>query len=160
MVPAFCFSLSGHTRYSTAGVSEMTNCQPFVVETLHGLIALGHNGELVNANPLKQKVFLQFYTPLKRTSPLKIMQDTIYNFCSKANIFMITTAWKWCMYYLRNYIKFDIDLFYLVVAERSRFVLRVGQWANNATFGLSSTWRWTTRSRLDSKVIFTWCNFH
>ena len=58
LVSVLCVSLLGHTRYSTAGVSEMTNCQPFVVETLHGLIALGHNGELVNANPLKQKVFL------------------------------------------------------------------------------------------------------
>ena len=78
------FLLSGHTRYSTAGVSEMTNCQPFVVETLHGLIALGHNGELVNANPLKQKVFLQIHTPSKRIYAFKIMQDAIYNFCSKS----------------------------------------------------------------------------
>ncbi|CAH1778054.1 unnamed protein product [Owenia fusiformis] len=46
----------GHNRYSTAGNSELTNCQPFVVETLHGLIAVAHNGELVNANSLKQKV--------------------------------------------------------------------------------------------------------
>jgi len=46
----------GHTRYSTAGGSEVINCQPFVVETLHGLIAVAHNGELVNANPIKQKV--------------------------------------------------------------------------------------------------------
>ena len=34
----------------------MLNCQPLVVETLHGLISLAHNGELVNANPLKQTV--------------------------------------------------------------------------------------------------------
>ena len=53
----FIFNL-GHTRYCTAGVSEITNCQPFVVETLHGLISLGHNGELVNANPLKQTVII------------------------------------------------------------------------------------------------------
>ena len=32
------------------------NVQPFVVETLHGLIAVAHNGELVNANSLKTKV--------------------------------------------------------------------------------------------------------
>lgn len=46
----------GHTRYSTAGNSELVNCQPFVVETLHGQIAVAHNGELVNAKGLKQKV--------------------------------------------------------------------------------------------------------
>ena len=50
------FMFTGHTRYSTTGHSEMVNCQPFVVETLHGLIAVAHNGELVNARPLKQKV--------------------------------------------------------------------------------------------------------
>ncbi|KAL3879046.1 hypothetical protein ACJMK2_031360 [Sinanodonta woodiana] len=46
----------GHTRYSTIGCSEMVNIQPFVVETLHGLIAVAHNGELVNAKQLKDKL--------------------------------------------------------------------------------------------------------
>ncbi|XP_043546340.1 amidophosphoribosyltransferase [Chiloscyllium plagiosum] len=46
----------GHTRYSTSGISELQNCQPFVVETLHGKIAVAHNGELVNAKKLKMKV--------------------------------------------------------------------------------------------------------
>ena len=34
----------------------MSNVQPIVVETLHGLIAVAHNGELYNAKALKQKV--------------------------------------------------------------------------------------------------------
>ncbi|MFT7809457.1 amidophosphoribosyltransferase [Arapaima gigas] len=46
----------GHTRYSTTGVSELHNCQPFVVDTLHGKIAVAHNGELVNAAALRKKV--------------------------------------------------------------------------------------------------------
>ncbi|KAH3842001.1 amidophosphoribosyltransferase-like [Dreissena polymorpha] len=46
----------GHTRYSTFGGSDVSNIQPFVVETLHGLIAVAHNGELVNSGPLKQKL--------------------------------------------------------------------------------------------------------
>lgn len=46
----------GHTRYSTAGSSDVVNCQPFVVETLHGKIGVAHNGELVNANSLKKKL--------------------------------------------------------------------------------------------------------
>ena len=49
-------SFPGHTRYSTSGCSEAINCQPFIVETLHGRIAVAHNGELVNAAPLKHKV--------------------------------------------------------------------------------------------------------
>ncbi|KAM9329024.1 amidophosphoribosyltransferase [Gastrophryne carolinensis] len=46
----------GHTRYSTSGNSALENCQPFVVETLHGKIAVAHNGELVNAAWLKRKL--------------------------------------------------------------------------------------------------------
>ncbi|CAG5135409.1 unnamed protein product [Candidula unifasciata] len=46
----------GHVRYSTHGLSEATNIQPFVVESLHGLIAVAHNGELVNAKNLKRKL--------------------------------------------------------------------------------------------------------
>ncbi|XP_034085883.1 amidophosphoribosyltransferase [Gymnodraco acuticeps] len=45
-----------HTRYSTTGFSELQNCQPFVVDTLHGKIAVAHNGELVNALALRRKV--------------------------------------------------------------------------------------------------------
>ncbi|KAI4829349.1 hypothetical protein KUCAC02_023395 [Chaenocephalus aceratus] len=45
-----------HTRYSTTGFSELQNCQPFVVDTLHGQIAVAHNGELVNALALRTKV--------------------------------------------------------------------------------------------------------
>jgi len=32
----------GHTRYSTAGGSGVVNCQPFVVHTAHGALALAH----------------------------------------------------------------------------------------------------------------------
>ena len=46
----------GHNRYSTAGKSDVINCQPFVVDTVHGKIAVAHNGELVNAKSLRQRV--------------------------------------------------------------------------------------------------------
>lgn len=46
----------GHTRYSTFGGTDMSNIQPFVVETLHGLIAVAHNGELVNSKQIKDKL--------------------------------------------------------------------------------------------------------
>lgn len=44
----------GHTRYSTTGSPSIRNAQPFMVETLHGPLALGHNGNLVNSAVLRQ----------------------------------------------------------------------------------------------------------
>ncbi|CAH0548614.1 unnamed protein product [Brassicogethes aeneus] len=46
----------GHTRYSTSAKSEPINCQPFVVHSMHGSLAVAHNGELVNASTLRQQV--------------------------------------------------------------------------------------------------------
>ncbi|XP_016278721.1 amidophosphoribosyltransferase [Monodelphis domestica] len=46
----------GHTRYATTGNCELENCQPFVVETLHGKIAVAHNGELINSVHLRRKL--------------------------------------------------------------------------------------------------------
>lgn len=54
----------GHTRYSTSGISELQNCQPFVVETLHGKIAVAHNGELTNAVRLRRKVSISWENPV------------------------------------------------------------------------------------------------
>jgi amidophosphoribosyltransferase len=52
-------SLSGymaiaHVRYSTFGSSVITNVQPFMIDTRYGTIALGHNGNLVNAAQLRE----------------------------------------------------------------------------------------------------------
>ncbi|KAH0817076.1 hypothetical protein GEV33_005715 [Tenebrio molitor] len=46
----------GHTRYSTSAASEEVNCQPFVVHTQHGALAVAHNGELVNCDSLRKMV--------------------------------------------------------------------------------------------------------
>jgi amidophosphoribosyltransferase len=43
----------GHTRYSTAGESKIENAQPFLIDCAHGQIAVGHNGNLVNAGELR-----------------------------------------------------------------------------------------------------------
>ena len=39
----------GHNRYSTTGGSKSCNAQPLVEETIDGTVAIGHNGNLVNA---------------------------------------------------------------------------------------------------------------
>jgi amidophosphoribosyltransferase len=43
----------GHVRYSTAGESRVANAQPLVVDSVHGQLALCHNGNLVNAGELR-----------------------------------------------------------------------------------------------------------
>ena len=43
----------GHVRYSTAGDSKLDNAQPILIECAHGQIAIGHNGNIVNASELK-----------------------------------------------------------------------------------------------------------
>jgi len=43
----------GHTRYSTAGSSVLANAQPFLARYREGPLALGHNGNLTNAVPLR-----------------------------------------------------------------------------------------------------------
>ncbi|MBR59149.1 MAG: amidophosphoribosyltransferase [Myxococcales bacterium] len=47
-------SAIGHVRYSTAGGSVLKNAQPFTVETRRGNLAVAHNGNLVNAERLRQ----------------------------------------------------------------------------------------------------------
>ena len=49
-------SAIGHTRYSTTGSSHVGNAQPIVVETRLGPLALAHNGNIVNANPLREEL--------------------------------------------------------------------------------------------------------
>lgn len=43
----------GHVRYSTAGGSHLANCQPLVGRCRKRKLAVAHNGNLVNANYLK-----------------------------------------------------------------------------------------------------------
>lgn len=46
----------GHVRYSTTGDSLLKNAQPFVVDYARGSLALAHNGNLVNAQLLREKL--------------------------------------------------------------------------------------------------------
>jgi amidophosphoribosyltransferase len=44
----------GHVRYSTTGSSNVQNAQPLVSKFKLGAIAIGHNGNLVNADVIKE----------------------------------------------------------------------------------------------------------
>jgi len=46
----------GHTRYSTAGESKLQNAQPILIDCAHGEIAIAHNGNLVNARELRDRL--------------------------------------------------------------------------------------------------------
>ncbi len=46
----------GHVRYSTSGETVATNAQPYLIECHRGPIAVGHNGNLVNAAILRQEL--------------------------------------------------------------------------------------------------------
>jgi amidophosphoribosyltransferase len=46
----------GHVRYSTAGDTVKVNAQPILIECHRGPIALGHNGNLVNAPLLRHEL--------------------------------------------------------------------------------------------------------
>ncbi|HVQ15341.1 MAG TPA: amidophosphoribosyltransferase, partial [Vicinamibacterales bacterium] len=43
----------GHVRYSTAGESRLANAQPILIDSVHGQLAVAHNGNIVNAIELR-----------------------------------------------------------------------------------------------------------
>ena len=49
-------SAIGHVRYSTTGSSLLKNAQPILVTYVRGSIAIGHNGNLINAMTLRQEL--------------------------------------------------------------------------------------------------------
>ncbi len=59
----------GHVRYSTTGSSSLSNAQPLVVETSLCMIAVGHNGNLVNSASLRRDFETQgHFFPIFHTS--------------------------------------------------------------------------------------------
>ena len=49
----------GHTRYSTSGDSAQLNAQPIVVDCNKGMLAVAHNGNLVNAQEVRGRLEAQ-----------------------------------------------------------------------------------------------------
>lgn len=46
----------GHVRYSTAGESVIANAQPLVINYVKGTLMLAHNGNLINANEIRDEL--------------------------------------------------------------------------------------------------------
>jgi amidophosphoribosyltransferase len=49
-------SAIGHVRYSTTGSSHIKNAQPLLFNTVHGPVAIAHNGNLTNAARLRRSL--------------------------------------------------------------------------------------------------------
>lgn len=62
----------GHVRYSTTGSSIIQNAQPMVGEGTFGPFALGHNGNLVNADQMRRRLEAQG-TVVEGTSDTAVM---------------------------------------------------------------------------------------
>jgi len=46
----------GHTRYSTAGESKLSNAQPILIDCVHGQVGICHNGNIVNATEVRDRL--------------------------------------------------------------------------------------------------------
>ncbi len=66
----------GHTRYSTTGSHHIRNAQPYLIETIHGPLALGHNGNLTNALDLRRKL-LQRGVGLSSTTDSEVITQVL-----------------------------------------------------------------------------------
>ena len=86
----------GHTRYSTTGGNSQKNIQPFVVETMHGPLAVAHNGNLVNATALRDELLSKGFglTATSDTEVLTLMLAAAGGRTWEDRIERTLPAWK------------------------------------------------------------------
>src|SRR3989440_8484939 len=68
----------GHTRYSTTGSTHWANAQPLIHHGRARTVALGHNGNLVNATELREELTAAGVT-LRTTSDTEVIAALIGN---------------------------------------------------------------------------------
>ena len=72
LAPLTGYHAIGHTRYSTSGSTGERNAQPFLVETMHGPLAVAHNGNLINAPSLREELLARGFG-LTATSDTEVL---------------------------------------------------------------------------------------
>ena len=65
----------GHTRYSTMGGSKEYNAQPLLAEGQRGQIAIGHNGNVINAGDLRIELAEEFGSIFEKTSDTEVIAE-------------------------------------------------------------------------------------
>ena len=65
----------GHTRYSTMGGSKEYNAQPLLADGQRGQIAIGHNGNVINAADLRIELAEEFGSVFEKTSDTEVIAE-------------------------------------------------------------------------------------
>jgi len=76
----------GHVRYSTTGTSRLENAQPVSVKTNYGELAIAHNGDLVNANELREELQKKGWAFITETDSEIILRVLANEISSTKNI--------------------------------------------------------------------------
>ncbi len=65
----------GHTRYSTMGGSKEYNAQPLLADGQRGQLAIGHNGNVINAADLRIELAEEFGSVFEKTSDTEVIAE-------------------------------------------------------------------------------------
>ncbi|MBI2935920.1 MAG: amidophosphoribosyltransferase [Chloroflexi bacterium] len=69
----------GHTRYSTTGSSSSKNAQPLLAAGPHGELAVGHNGNVINALELRNELALEWGCRFSTTTDSEVIAQLLAN---------------------------------------------------------------------------------
>ena len=69
----------GHTRYSTTGASDACNAQPLVVDGANGVLAVAHNGNIINSVPLRAQLEERWNCRFETTTDTEVIAHLLAN---------------------------------------------------------------------------------